>query len=129
MTQKDTDSNFQREKQQWIATWALISSHPKVGEKILKAMQSFVSVIRGQRLPDMILNRHAFNLWLLCGEIVKYVQDDNELKSLSSDELILRFVDAEGGPTCAQLANEQEQRRFDATCLKLFNFLTMPNQE
>jgi len=126
MANKINESKLERETDQWTGTWTVIASDPPVGKKILHAMHAFVSGLTGQRLPYTAINRHVLNLWLLCGEIVRYVQNNQELKSLSSYELILRFVDAEGGPHCSQLATQQQQRSFDATCKKLFQHLTMP---
>ncbi len=126
MAKKLNECNFERELQQWTDTWEIISSDPPIGKELLNVIQTFVSTMTGQGLPLTTVNRHLLNLWLLCGEIIRYVRDDRKLKRLSSYELFLRFVDAEGGPSCSQLASEQEQQSFDATCRQLFQHLTMP---
>lgn len=120
---------FEREMEHWTETWAVISSDPPVGKKLLQAIQAFVSVMTVQRLPHDTINRHLLNLWLLCGEIVRYAQQDEALKRLAPHELMLRFVDAEGGPYCARLASEQDQRSFQATCKILFEHLMMPSNQ
>ena len=60
---------------------------------------------------------------LLGGEIIGDINVDNDLKKLPAKEILLRFVDSEGGPLSRHNHDEEEQRSFDSSCKKLFKFL------
>lgn len=70
-----------------------------------------------------ILFKRSGGVWLLGGHIVAAAQRDAGLRSLSGSEMLLRFVEPEGGPVCRHVSTEDEQRRFDSTCRKLHGFL------
>ena len=87
-------------------------------------MRPFAASLMNERLAAGTVHRHLNSLWLLGGHIVGRAQHDAELRSLSGSELLLQFVEPEGGPVCRHLSTEDEQRRFDSTCRKLHGFLT-----
>jgi len=64
------------------------------------------------------------NLWLLGGEIISRIQHDPELVGFGGRELVLRFVDEEGGRLSRHLSTEEVQKKLDSTCRRLYRFLT-----
>ena len=107
----------------WPKAWAGFDSDIPIGEEIVRTMCPFLLAMVEDQLAYTTINRHMGNLWLLGGEIISRLQIDPELKALAGKELILRFVDEEGGPYSKHLATEEEQKTFDGTCRKLYRFL------
>ena len=50
--------------------------------------------------------------------------DHPDLKRLPADQLLERLIDADGGPLISPRISEAEQAAVDATCRKLYQFLT-----
>ncbi|MBN8248690.1 MAG: hypothetical protein J0L84_14775 [Verrucomicrobia bacterium] len=87
-------------------------------------MQPFVEALIGEGRSVGTIRRHLNNLWLLGGEIISRSQHDRALRRLGGRELLLKFVDSEGGPLSRHLTTEAEQRGFDGMCRKLNRFLS-----
>ena len=113
-----------KETERWPKSWAGFDSDVPVGQQIVKAMYPFLSALMKDGYSKTTINRHVNNLWLLGGEIIRCLNTDTELKVLSGEELILRFVDEEGGPYSRHIDTEKEQKVFDSTCRKLYRFLS-----
>ena len=108
----------------WPEKWQGIPSDISIGRRLIEGMRPFVASLMDEGLAAGTVHRHLNSLWLLGGHIVATAQRDAGLRSMSSSEMLLRFVDPEGGPVCRYISTEDEQRRFDATCRKLHGFLT-----
>lgn len=108
----------------WPEKWQGMPSDIDVGRRLVEGLRPFAVSLMNEGLAAGTVHRHLNSLWLLGGHIVEQAQHDSELRSLSGTELLLRFVDPEGGPVCRHVSTEDEQRRFDATCRKLHGFLS-----
>ncbi len=107
----------------WPKSWAGFESDIPLGKEIVKTMRPFLSALMREGYSRTTINRHLGNLWLLGGEIISHIQATPELKELTGAELVLRFVDEEGGPYSKHLSTREEQKSFDSTCRKLHRFL------
>ena len=116
-------AKLEKDMERWPKAWAGFDSDTPIGKEFVKIMRPFVLAMVEDHLAYTTVNRHMGNLWLLGGEIIARVQTDPEPKDLAAEDLILRFVDDEGGPYSKHLATEEEQRAFDATCKKLYRFM------
>jgi hypothetical protein len=94
----------------WPKRWAGDNSAPPIGRSV-QAMHSFLLAMMEEGLASTTINRHLDNLWLLGGEIIYRIHEDRKLKKLSGDDLILQFVDEEGGPLSKHLSTEEEQKQ------------------
>jgi hypothetical protein len=54
------------------------------------------------------------------------VQMDSSLRRRPVEQVVLDLIGDDGGPLRSHGQSEAEQRSFDATCRKLFRFLTAP---
>jgi hypothetical protein len=70
------------------------------------------------------LHRHRDNLWLLGSEFIRHRYDDDMLKKMSIDDAITQLIEEDGGPLIWPKITEAQQNSFDATCRKLFTYLT-----
>ncbi len=108
----------------WPKSWAGFDSDIPMGREIVKTMQPFILAMVEDHLAHTTINRHMGNLWLLGGGVIARVQTDPELKELTGEKLILRFLNEEGGPYSKHLDTEEEQKAFDATCKRLYRLLS-----
>ena len=107
----------------WPKSWHGEEVDIPVGIGILKAFTPFLQDLVDSGLAPTTLHRHFSNIWLLGGEIIRQSSHDPALRSLPGDNLVLRFLDEEGGPPSRHNSTETEQRSFDSSCRKLYKFL------
>jgi hypothetical protein len=77
-------------------------------------------------LSRTTLRRHRNNIWVLGGEVVRRLQMDSRLRRRPVEQVVLDLIGEDGGPLLSHHESEAEQRAFDATCRRLFRFLTEP---
>jgi len=77
-------------------------------------------------LSRTTLRRHRDNIWVLGGEVIRRLQMDSRLRRVPVEQVVLDLTGEDGGPLLSHHESEAEQRAFDATCRKLFRFLTEP---
>ena len=68
------------------------------------------------------------NLWVLGSEIISGVHYDEEQRTLAAQDLLLEYVEEEGGPLVHQWDPNYKTdmasiKSYDATCRKLYKFL------
>ena len=107
----------------WPASWSYEARNESFGRELVRALRPFLASIASSSLAETTLRRHFANAWQLGGEVVRAASQDSVLVRLEGPELLLRFVDEEGGPILSSYASEAEQRAFDSTCRKVFKFL------
>ncbi len=61
---------------------------------------------------------------MLGGEITRRQQEDADVQRQSVKTLLLQFIDGDCGPLIWPRISEAQQDAFDATCRKLYRFLT-----
>ena len=59
-------------------------------------------------------------------EVIRRVQMDSGLRRRPVEQVVLDLIGDDGGPLLSHGQSEAEQRSFDATCRKLFRYLTAP---
>ena len=123
MTKTINYEKLKKDMEQWPKSWAGFDSDVPLGKEIVKSMHPFLSALM-EGYSKTTINRHVSNLWLLGGEMISHIHTDPEMKDFVGEELLLRFVDEEGGPYSRHLATEEEQKSLDATCRKLYRFLS-----
>jgi len=74
-------------------------------------------------LSKRTIQNHVDNVWVLGGEIIRDLHEDPSLRKVSAEQLIRNVVHEDGGPLIHN-GWEDEQRSFDATCRKVYRFLT-----
>ena len=84
----------------------------------------FLRELLALSLSRKTLRRHRDNIWVLGGEVISRLQMDSDLRKQPIEQVILDLIGDDGGPLLSHGQSEAEQRSFDATCRKLFRFLT-----
>ena len=112
----------------WPNTWRYQHSDIHWGERMLEYFRPFLLFLLDLHLATKTLQRHRNHLWMLGGEIIRRSQEDPKLARKPTKALLLEFVDDDCGPLIWPRISEQQQHSFDATCRKLYQFLTTNSQ-
>ena len=113
----------------WPTSWQGEETDIPIGIGILNAFTPFLKNLVDSGLAASTLRRHFSNIWLLGGEIIRQSSYDPALRSLPGDDLVLQFIDEEGGPPSKYNSTETEQRSFDSSCRKLYKFFLTKGKE
>ena len=112
--------------------WAEGDEDLKIGAGMLDSFAVFTKSLIESGLAKKTIKNHMSNLDLLGNEIIRRLNDDDAaFRKLPTNTLILKYIDDETGPLLsfwdpndsAELANHMA---FDATCRKLYKFISPP---
>jgi hypothetical protein len=93
---------------------------------MVQCFQPFLRHLLSSHLSRKTLRQHRDNLWALGGEVISRLQMDSGLRRQPIEQVVLELVSGDGGPLLSHGQSEAGQRSFDATCRKLFRFMTNP---
>src|SRR5271165_1201369 len=110
----------------WPRSWAYEARDIPPGRQIVECVQPFLCELLSRQLSRQTLRQHRDNIWALGGEIISQLQMDRALRRRPIEQVVLDLIGDDGGPLLSHGQSEAEQRSFDATCRKLFRFLTAP---
>jgi len=93
---------------------------------MVECFKPFLREMLARSLSRKTLRQRRDNIWLLGGEVIRRVQMDSGLRRRPAEQVVRDLIGDDGGPLLSHGQSEAEQRSFDATCRKLFRFLTGP---
>ena len=108
--------------EEWPSKWMGLNDDLIYGKKLLEEIRPFVEQLVYSELTDKTIKKHLENLWLLGGEIIRTVSDEQEY-NLPPLIILSESVDSYGGPPCRHLHSEAEENSFNSTCKKLHKHL------
>jgi hypothetical protein len=108
---------------EWPGSWKGEDEDVPYGEGLIELLRPFIQSLIDHGWSKATIRNHIDNLWLLGGEIIREVNDDNEYRRFTPRQKLLDSIGPEGGPYCRHLDSEEECRSFDATCRKLYKYL------
>jgi hypothetical protein len=111
---------------QWPGSWAYEARDVPYGLQMVECFKPFLREMLARPLSRTTLRRHRDNIWVLGGEIISRMQMDGGLRRRPVEQVVLDLIGDDGGPLLSHGQSEAEQRSFDATCRRLFRFLTGP---
>lgn len=111
---------------QWPRSWAYEALDIPPGRQMVECFRPFLRYLLSLPLSRRTLRQHRDNIWALGGEVISRLQMDGSLRQRPIEQVVLDLVSDDGGPLLFHGQSEAEQRSFDATCRKLFRFLTDP---
>jgi hypothetical protein len=115
---------------EWPNDWMGVEEDLEVGRGLLALFVPFIQHLIDKGLAAKTIKNHGYHLSMLGGEIIERLnQDDDHNRKLSPRELIIHYVDEEGGPLLSFLdpnikAELARHMAYDATCRKLLKFVT-----
>lgn len=92
------------------------------GQDLLEVMRSFVIHLIAKRLTEKTIRNHMNNIWLLGGEVIREVSE-NDQYDVPPLMKLLECVHSDGGPYCRHINSEWALNSFDSTCRKFHKFL------
>lgn len=105
----------------WPKSWSFDEQDLEPGAELVAAFKPFIRHLHAQGQAPTTLRRHVNNLWTLGGDLIKNRRMTNPPQPLQP---LLEVIDDEGGPLQPGSECEDDQRSFDATCKKLYAFLS-----
>jgi hypothetical protein len=111
---------------QWPRSWAYEAPDIPPGRQMVECFRPFLRYLLSLPLSRRTLRQHRDNIWALGGEVISRLQMDSSLRQQPIEQVVLDLVSDDGGPLLSHGQSEAGQRSFDATCRKLFRFLTDP---
>lgn len=108
---------------QWPESWAGDDNDVIVGKAILSEFKCYLLHLMTKGRAKATIKKHADYLWALGGEIIRDTNEYGVDKSLSSKNLVLKYINDSGGPYWQHADSESELRQYDATCRQLYKFL------
>ena len=109
---------------QWPGSWAYEPRDIPSGLRMVECFKPFLRELLALSLSRKTLRLHRDNIWVLGGEVIRRLQMDSSLRRRQTEQVVLDLIGDDGGPLLSHGQSEAEQRFFDATCRKLFRFLT-----
>jgi len=95
--------------------------------QMVEYFKPFLRDLLAQQVSRTTLCRHRNNIWVLGGEVIRRLQMDSGLRRRPVEQVVADLIGEDGGPLLSHRQSEAEQRAFDATCRRLFRFLTEPD--
>jgi hypothetical protein len=111
---------------QWPGSWAYEPRDIPPGLQMVECFKPFLRELLALSISRKTLRRHRDNIWVFGGEIIRQLQMDSVLRMRPILMVVIDSIGDDGGPLLSHGQSETEQRSFDATCRKLFRFLTAP---
>jgi hypothetical protein len=107
----------------WPRSWAGVDADLKVGKGLVALLRPFLAHLGTTNLAHRTIRRHFTNLWVIGGEVIRDVNDDDALRRLTAARLLERPIE-NGYAPFARDATEQQQQSCDTTARKLRAFLS-----
>ena len=108
----------------WPHSWRIEDADLAFGHGIIEFLRPFLFELLAQRPARKTFLRHRDHLWMLGGEIVRRRNEDPAIGRKSIEQIVLQLIDGDCGPLLWPRISEPQQNAFDATCRKLYKFLT-----
>jgi hypothetical protein len=109
---------------QWPSSWAYEPRDIPYGLRMVECFKPFLREMLALSLSRKTLRQHRDNIWALGGEVISRLQMDSGVRRRPIEQVVLDLIANDGGPLLSHGQSEAQQRSFDATCRKLFRFLT-----
>jgi hypothetical protein len=108
---------------EWPDSWKGVQEDVAYGRELIEIFIPFIEEMKSKGLSPKSINKHIDNLWMLGGYIIgqlNYYEDNRQIAPL---EMLKSLIDTGDGPMIHHFS-EYQQERFDATCRKLYKYLS-----
>lgn len=108
----------------WPEKWEIAEEDILIGKSITEQFKLFLLDRIGKGRAKKTIKNDATYLWVLGGELIRSINEDDDERQLSANDLILKHIDDSGGPYWRHACDEVEHSRYDSVCKQLFKFMT-----
>ena len=115
-------SAYCKDLHDWPRTWMGVPQDLHPGAQIVGCFRPFLEYLVGRDLARTTVRKHADNLWVLGGEIIRDLNDTPSLRKRPVEDLVFEAVD-EGGLLPHHHDSQEQLRCFESTCRTFRRFL------
>ncbi len=108
-------SAYCRDLDDWPRSWMGVEKDLPPGEKMVTHFRPFLEHLVRLELSRKTIRKHADNLWILGGEIIRDLDQTPSLRKVPVEELVFNLLE-EGGPLLYHGDSEEYERCFESTC-------------
>lgn len=106
---------------EWPQSWCGTDRDIVPGEQILDCFRPFLRSLVAEYSRKTV-RKHADNLWILGGEIIRDLNQSPRLRKVPIPKLLFDLVQ-DGGPLPYHADSEAQLQSFESTCSKFARFL------
>jgi hypothetical protein len=114
-------SAFYPDLDDWPRSWRGTDDDILPGERIVDCFRPFLRHMAA-RYSRKTIRKHAGNLWVLGGEIIRDLYESPRLRKASIETVLFDVVQG-GGPLPHHWTSQDQLQSFESTCRKLSEFL------
>jgi len=108
----------------WPEGWEIDEEDIEIGKSITDKFKLFLLDRIDKGRAKKTIKNDAIYLWVLGGELIRAVNENDRDRQLPARELILKYIDDSGGPYWRHACDEADHSRYDSVCKQLFKFMT-----
>ena len=109
----------------WPARWEITKQDLVVGQPIRDQLKLFLINCIEKGRSKRTVKMYSDYLWVLGGELIRRLNEDESERVLSAKDLILKHIDSLGGPYWRHARDEFEHAQYDFVCRQFFKFITL----
>lgn len=107
----------------WPDKWEIDELDIEIGKAIVEQFKLFLIEKIEEGRTKKTIKMYVLYLWVLGGELISRINENETEHSLSARELILQYIDESGGPYWRHANDESDHARYDSICKQLFKFM------
>lgn len=108
----------------WPQSWAGDDNDVIIGLILVEELKSYLLMLIMKGRSKKTVKKHADYLWVLGGEIIGDLNESEVNPKLSGREILLNYVNSDGGPYWRHSQSEQDNEQFDSVCRGLYKQLS-----
>jgi hypothetical protein len=108
----------------WPDEWEIAEEDIVIGKSITEQFIIFLIDRIDKGRAKKTIKNDATYLWVLGGELIRAINENEAERQLPARALILKYIDESGGPYWRHAFDETEHSRYDSVCKQLFKFIT-----
>lgn len=114
---------YYKDIDEWPNRWEIGEADIMIGQAINEYFKLFLleKIVQGR--TKKTIRTTGNYLWAWGGELIRQINNDETERKLSARNLILKYVDEDGGPYWRHAINELDHARYDSVCKQLFKFI------
>lgn len=120
-------SAFYPDLDNWPRSWCGTDDDILPGERIVDCFRPFLRHL-AERYSRKTIRKHADNLWVLGGEIIRDLHETPRLRKAPIEIRLFDIVQG-GGPLPHHWTSEDQLQSFESTCRKFADFLQQQQED
>jgi hypothetical protein len=110
--------------EEWPNRWEIDEADVIIGQAINEYFKLFLIEKIKQGRAKKTIRITGNYLWALGGELIRQINYNETERKLSAKNLILKYVDQNGGPYWRHASNDVDHDKYDSVCKQFFKFLS-----